>query len=125
MAEDLKRVKEFWQADRAAVLWQGVTQAKAEYPVGPAHCTGGARYPTARPHRGTREGSSARPREPDPRGSVAGRAGPGSAARARSARPAAAMGPALALARPHRGDCQDIAPAPSFSRRALIELPWQ
>jgi hypothetical protein len=31
MAEDLKRVKEFWQAYRAAVLWQGVTQAKAEW----------------------------------------------------------------------------------------------
>jgi hypothetical protein len=31
MAEDLKRVKEFWQAYRAAVLRQGVTQAKAEW----------------------------------------------------------------------------------------------
>ena len=31
MAEDLKRVKEFWQEYRAAVLRQGVAQAKAEW----------------------------------------------------------------------------------------------
>jgi hypothetical protein len=31
MAEDIKRVKDFWQEYRAAVLRQGVTQAKAEW----------------------------------------------------------------------------------------------
>src|SRR6266508_6581854 len=74
------------------------SQGRVVGTVGTAVCTRDARCPAPGTHRSTREGLSVRPRATGPRGAVAGRSGPGSAADAISGMPPAAVGPDLAFA---------------------------